>query len=429
MRPPVIILGSNPVQLGDDALFEPENAKLEDLEKLIATSPRAAVVTSGGATGFFRASLCLERGVSRVVLRRGAFEEAWERELAARAAAFGAELYVHDDARGYGRVKPGARTNVGAPVADAWTRDPRAIFRDEPQVDAEPSEPILPMDPDIAGLPSNLEETAFAIGDKPVLYLVLPTTELPALREKYAEAKMVLREIPLEVEGATGRRVYASSSGRSNAHVFISKNAEPAEKAARLWDEGSSRHAQAMGELLGYPRCCAAAFAALAERGNNAALVYATAARTRALGAHFHGVLNSAVRHVVPYTPCSFGCPRAIGLAERVIAALPADVADALRGALSRPVFYLDESRAVVFNQARMLGQTVEYASAALLQASAPLPSEMETAVRLRLGALFSGPGKIVLGSDDVEVHTSGRKLRWSRQTHPLGIWLPFGGV
>ena len=428
MRPPVIILGSNPVQFGEDALFERENARFEDLEKLLDEGPRAAVVTSGGEAGFFRASLCLERGVSRVVVRRGLFEEAWERELAARAATFGAELYVHDDVRGYGRVKPGARTNVGAPVADAWTRDPRAIFQDEPLAHAEPSEPLLPMDPDIAGLPSNLEETAFAIGDKPVLYLVLPATELPALREKYAGATMVLREIPIEVEGATGRRVYASPAGRQNAHVFISKNADSAEKAARLWDEGSSRHAQAMGELLGYPRCCAAAFAALAERGNNAALVYATAARTRALGAHFHGVLNSAVRHVVPYTPCSFGCPRAIGLAERVIAALPADVADALRRALSRPVFYLDESRAVVFNQARMRGQTIEYESAAFLQASAPLRSEVETAVRFRLGALFGHPGKFVVGDEAMEVHTAGHVRRWPRQTLGLGVLLAFGG-
>lgn len=427
MRPPVIILGANPVQLGEDALFERENATLADIETLLDLKPRAAVVTSGGEPGFFRASLCLERGVSRVVLRRGIFDEAWERELASRAATFGAELYVHDDTRGYGRVKPGARVGVGAPRAEAWTCDPRAIFQDEPATTAELSAPLLPMDEELSDLPSHLEETAFAIGDKPVLYLVLPSSDLPALREKYADATLVVRELPLVVEGATGRRVYEASKGEQNAHVFISKNGAMAEQAARYWDEGSSRHAVAIGELLGYPRCCVAAFAALAERGNNAALAYITAARTRALGATFHGALNSAVRHVVPYTPCSFGCPRAIDLAERIIAALPENVARALRRGLGRPVFYWDEARAIVLNGARVNGQTVDYESAAFLPPSAPLAADVERDVRCRLGAIFGHPGKLVVGEEAIEVHTAGHVRRWPRQTTALGVWLAFG--
>jgi len=427
VRAPVLILGSNPLRLDEDALVEPENARIGDLEALLARKPRAAVITSGGAGAFFRASLCLERGVSRVVLRRGAFEEGLERELAARAATFGAELYVHDDARGYGRVKPGARVALGVPDAQQWSADAPGLVIDAEWAEKARNAQPLEMDPDIDGLPSNLEEVAFANGDKPVLYLVVPAREVDALQAKYADATIVRREIPLAVESATGRRVYEANNGENNAHVFISRDAALAERAARLWDDGSSRNAVAIGELMGYPACCVAAFVALGERGNNAALTYVTAARSRALGAPFHAVLNSPVRHVIPCTPCTFGCARAIAWAERVLAALPENVAKTLYRALARPVIYLDEARAVALEGARVEGQTIEYQSARFLPASAPHESEKELTVRRLFGALFAGPGKCFVNDDAFEVHAQGGVQRLARMIPKLGVLLPFG--
>lgn len=421
---PVLVLGTSSVHLGENAFVEPERARLADLEAMLAVKPRAAVITSGGLGGFFRASLCLERGVSRVVLRRGVFEEAWERELAARAATCGAELFVHDDARGYGRVKPGARVAVGIPDERTWSS--------EFVVDAAWAERIrhavpLEMDSDIWGLPSNLEEVAFAAGIKPVLYLVLPAREMDSLQAKYAGVTIVRREIPLAVEGATGRRVYAAE-GEANAHVFLSRDSALAHRAAQLWDEGSSRNAVAIGELMGYPACCVAAFVALGERGNNAALTYVTAARSRALGASFHWVLNSPVRHVVPCTPCTYGCARAITWAERIVQALPTDVAHALRRALSRPVLYFDEARAVAFEGARVDGMRIDYESARFLQASASFGVEQEMATRRLFGALFAGPGTLFVKDEAFEVHAQGEVLRLARTAPHVGIVLPFGG-
>jgi hypothetical protein len=428
VRGPLIILGSNPVHLGEDALVEPECANISDLESLLAAKPRAAVITSGAWEGFFRASLCLERGVSRVVLRRGLFEEAWERELAARAATFGAELYVHDDTRGYGRVKPGARVAVGMPELPTWAADAHGLVMDAEWVERVRDARPLDMDPPIDELPSNLEEVAFANDDKPVLYLVVPANEVDALHAKYAGVTIVRREITLSVEHATGRRVYESDVGEKNAHVFVSKDAALARRAAQLWDEGSSRHALAIGELMGYPACCVAAFVALGERGNNAALTYVTAARSRALGAAFHAVLNSAVRHVIPCTPCSFGCTRAIAWAERVVNALPENVAKSLRRALARPVLYFDESRAIAFEGARVAGPMVEYESARFLPASAPLGPEEELAERRLFGALFAGSGKLFVKDDAFEVHARGEVRRLMRTGSRLGNLLPFGG-
>jgi len=427
--PQIVVLGSNPVRLGEGALFEPRGATLADIETLLAVKPRAAVITSGGEAGFFRASLCIECGISRVVLRRGAFEAAWEHELAARAAMFGVELYVHDDERGYGRVKLGARTSVGIPNASAWSRDDGGLLVDSSWENATKDALPLAADPDIEGLPNNLEEVAFAAGHKPVLYLVVPTHEVMALHSKYHGAAIVCRETPLSVEIGTGRRVYELVAGKTNSHVFISANETLARRAAQLWDEGSTRHAEAIGELMGYPRCCVAAFVALGERGNNAALTYVTAARSRALGASFHASLNSAVRHVVPCTPCSFGCTKAIGFAERVLEALPADVANHLCKALARPVLYFDEARAIAFEDAHVRNQVIEFGKARFLHASAPLGAREELRLRRLFGALFAGPGAFLMNDDALEVHTEGVVRRIARTIPKLGVVLPFGGV
>jgi hypothetical protein len=429
VRPPVILLGSNPVRLGEDALVEAHGATLSDIETLLAAKPRAAVITSGNEAGFFRASLCIERGVPRVVLRRGAFDESWGRELAARAATFGAELYLHDDTRGYGRVKSGGRVSVGVPNAPGIMHGASGLVMDAEWEDAARNASPLAMDPDIEGLPSNLEEVAFSNGDKPVLYLVVPTCDVDALRAKYSGATIVCREIPLSVESATGRRVYETSTGEKNSHVFVSANPVLAERAAQLWDEGSSRHVVTIGELMGYPPCCVAAFAALGERGNNAALAYVTAARSRALGAPFHSLLNSAVRHVIPCTPCSFGCSRAIALASRVLEALPEKVATSLRRALARPVLYFDEARAIVFEGARVFEDAIEFDEARFLPPSAPLDPEEELRARRLFGALFASPGRFVMKDDTLEVHAGAAVRRIGRTMPKLGVVLPFAAA
>ncbi len=426
MPGPIVVLGSNPVRLGEDTLVESNGATFCDIEALLASKPRAAVITSGDKAGFFRASLCLERGVSRVVLRRDIFDEAWEHELAARAVTFGAELYVHDDQRGYTRVKPGARLAIGVPDVVAWAHDSLGFVVETQWAEQARTTSPLEMDADIEGLPSNLEEVAFAHGDKPVLYLVVPARDVETLQSKYAGATVVRREIPLTVESATGRRMYESNAGESKTHVFLSNDAKLARRAAQLWDEGSSRNAVAIGELLGYPSCCVAAFVALGERGNNAALTYVTAARSRALAVPFHAALNSTVRHVLPCTPCSFGCPRAITLAARVLDVLPKDVSVALRRALARPVLYFDEARAIVFEGANVKGQIIEYESARFLSAPAPLDPNEELSQRRLFGALFAAPGALIVKDDVLEVFTGAIVRRIKRAGAKLGIVLPF---
>ncbi|MDC0748733.1 hypothetical protein [Polyangium mundeleinium] len=446
MRQPVILLGKGDVSLAaadGDVLVEPEGGGLEAIEALLARSPRAAVVTAGGDEGFFRASLCLERGVKAVVLRRGAFSEAHEKELAARARSFGRELFLHDDSRGYGRVPTGSeRVQVGAPEVAAWetaareaggqSRRTAAIGLDVDaawEEAAEAAQP-LPMDAPVPGLFENLEEVAFTNGDKPVLYLVVPARSLEAVRARHPGAAMALARAeaaPLAVEGATGRRI-EGASGEATVHAFFSTTPALAARAASLWEQGSSRNALVIGELLGYPPCCTAAFVALADRRNNAALVYVTAARTRALGASFHPLLDVAVRRVVPFTPCSFGCERAAAVASRVVAALPRAQAEALTRALARPVLYFDEARAVALEGARVDGAAILFESAVFLPAPAPLDPDSERFARKLLGAFFKDGGTLVCTDDGFEVRGASFTRRLGRTSPRLGEFLPFGG-
>ena len=443
MGQPVILLGKGEVSLAaadGDVLAEREGGGLEGIEALLAKGPRAAVVTSGGDEGFFRASLCLERGVPRVIVRRGAFDEAHEKELSARARSFGAELFVHDDARGYGRARgANERVQVGAPEVATWEAAVRAAAS-EPRraaalgldVDAaweeasRVAEP-LPLDAPMPGLSENLEEVAFTNGDKPVLYLVVPARSLEAVRARHPGAAMALagdEAAPLAVEGATGRRI--EGDGEATQHVFLSTDPTLAARAASLWEQGSSRNAAAIGELLGYPSCCTAAFVALADRRNNAALVYVTAARTRALGARFHPLLDVAVRRVVPFTPCSFGCERAIAAAARVVAALPSPQHESLTRALARPVLYLDEARAVAFEGARLDGASITFESARFLPAPAPLDAAGEKHARKLLGALLGGGGTITVSDETFEVRGASFTRRLGRTSPRLGVLLPF---
>lgn len=390
-RPP------RPVALGDeqDALigdFTREGVD-GDVEELLMSGPPAVVVAARGDAGFFRASAAMERGSARVVVRRGAFASAWLDELAHRAATLGASLFEHDDRGGYRRVsapRGAGRTVVGgrpAP-ADAWL-----------SARAAQDAPALDLDAALVGVPSDLEEHAFAAGQKPVLYLVKPADEAARLVARHPDAHAVTRGEAVEIDPATGARRYGA--GVASTHVFLSAARADAERAAALWSAGSSAHVRELGALLGYPRCCVAAFDALPARGDNAALVWITQARTRALGAAFVAPLDVVVRRVVPFTPCTFSCRAAVAAAEGVLASLDGGVAAGLRAALARPVLYLDEARSVVFDGATVDGAWLAYDAARLARDDG---SPEAGIARSALGGLLPPRSRVRLRGRGVEL-------------------------
>jgi len=396
----IVVLGTGPIAI-DEAV--PREGQLT-LEELLVDRPDAAVVAAEGPPAFFRASLALERGVQRVIVRDGAMPGAWVNELSARAAELSGELYVRGDDDRYQRVRSRERLEVGAPPEESF-----AFSRVEPVNDAAEM-PVLEVSPAERAL--RCEEVAFAIGLKPVLYLVAPSRRVDELVAKHAEVAIARRADRVALDERSGERTYGV--GDEVVHLFIGPSAE---RAAELWaDGGSSRHVDELGRLMGYPRCCVRAFHAMANRRINAAFPYVTASRTRALGARFHPLLDVTYARLIPFVPCTYGCSEAIAWADRVAVAAGVE-------RVARVVLYLDEARAIAFEYANVEGEHLSYRGP---RWAAPADDPRSAVLRRIYGAAFGDEGTVRIGDSTIVVESEGRTTAIDR-AGGLGVILPFG--
>jgi hypothetical protein len=81
---------------------------------------------------------------------------------------------------------------------------------------------------------------------------------------------------------------------------------------ARECASGDQDDAERVGRLLGYPTCCVAAFVASAGDPIRAALARTTMYHPRL------NVLDRAIFHYVPWSPCAFDCRASIAWANRI---------------------------------------------------------------------------------------------------------------
>ena len=355
----VVVLGHGPIEIDPTIAREGHG---HTLAELVAGPPDAAVIAEAGEAAFFRASLALERGVRRVVLRKGAVAETWVSELAARASVLGGEVFVRGDDDRYVRAHGTTRIEVASPSFDDDVT---------PALDGEPM-PLVESSPGESAL--RCEELAFAIGLKPVLYLVASASEMAGIVARHPRA--VVRADRSTIAQHSGERTYGV--GEEVAHVFIG---DKAESAAELWAGDSSRNVEPLGALMGYPSCCVRAFAGMASRRINAAFPYVTAARTRAFGGRFDALLDVTTARLIPFVPCSYDCPRAIVWASAV-----AEAAGIVREA--RPALYIDEARAISFDAASLEGDTLSYRGARWA-------AEPNLPLQRAFGALFSSSGRV----------------------------------
>ena len=228
----------------------------------------------------------------------------------------------------------------------------------------------------------------------------------------------------------------AAPGGGTHVDLFIARDPSAARRARAIYEDprGPTVHLAEMGAILGYPACCVAAFAALADRSNNTAIRYAAWARTVALGAAFEPALNNLFAHVVPFFPCSYACPS--GRRRRVPCwtpwrGRPRGGGGAARR-LARPVLYIDHARQVVFDGARRergrgrgaavprgagRGRAVRDAAGPWPRASSPRRrrcSPGATALREEPGAFTVLAGERVVA-------------RLARRPPGLGLLFPFG--
>ena len=445
-----MILGPGGVRLDVPAARERPEFGLGGLDELLGSRPDVAIVTGTAESCFFRASLALERGVKQVVVQHGALPEQALAQLAYRARTFGGCVHVHGDRVGehvpvsVPHAPP--EGEVGCPDLGQWATalgragaDPVARAEIGWSVTAEGraaarAEPPLELDRAAQGFPTYFEQVAWAAGLKPVLYLVVPEARAKVLRDEHPQSHAIEIADRVAVQPATGARSYGQ--GEAVVHVFMSHDRRAAERASQLWLEGSGRHSRELGSLMGYPPCCVAAFEAFESRGNNAALVYVTRARTVALGAPFHPLLNGVVTRLVPFTPCSYGCPAAVVWAERLVRALPSALALEVRAALGRPVLYFDQARAVVLvhRGEHELGASESrgpdelcFASARWLPGEGAADEPEALHARRTLGRLLGTGGRLSIREHSFDVvRGDGEHHRLSRGLPRLGLMLPF---
>ncbi len=305
------------------------------------------------------------------------------------------------------RLPPGER-----PFAAATRRLARGVPTLEAYgfagaVPAAPPAPPLALPP----LPPRLEAVAFRAGRKPVAFLTVRPSEVDATLAAFpgAHAERHDRRVAVAaLDTWTDRR----DEGEPRVELYLSRDPALARRAAALQTADPSAAARELGALLGYPRCCADAFAGEDARANNTRNRYAVAARTGP-GPWPWELADHAVA-LSPFFPCSYRCEAAVAWVREVLAALeqerPGAIAQ-LRAALARPVLYLGHDAWLSF-EGEAHGARVVHRGACATPSLAALG-----------GAC--GDGALEL-SDAALVVDAGARFVLERADPGLGLVLPF---
>lgn len=152
------------------------------------------------------------------------------------------------------------------------------------------------------------DEAALAAGLKPVIRQLLHEGELEPARARFLARGFAVEVAPTTHFYPDRRALFA---GRDARRVQAAAEHELLEDADL-----------AMGELLGYPRCCVEAYLEVAPPRPNAPVLRAALARTRGRAHPRLNTLDLSVFHFISFFPCSFRCERAASLATALAAAL-----------------------------------------------------------------------------------------------------------
>lgn len=298
-----------------------------------------------------------------------------------------------------------------------------------------PAEGALRADPDARAVP-RLELMAFEAGIKPALYLTLPRDEAEAMLPRFGDYSLARVDYALDHDAVSDvrRRVNTPEGEGTHVDLFIARDPSAVARAREIYldPRGPSAHLAEMGEMLGYPSCCVAAFAALDDRSNNSAIRYAAHARTAAQGARFEPGLNNLFAHVLPWFPCGYGCAPSVEAARAVLALFAAhdpEGARALQKRLGRSVFYVDHARVIALEGARMEGDVLRYEG--VLGSLAHLDGDaagVAAGFESAMGALLSQGDGLRVGDGRLEVF-AGAAVACSLERGPpwLGRVFPFG--
>ncbi len=280
------------------------------------------------------------------------------------------------------------------------------------------------------------------LGLKDVLRERLNDARLEALRLRCARDGWALHVEPLPAPAEPEALDGADTSPLRAWHAYVGRDAalvqeaaaldasmSPHQSAIKLDAPGTAADSRRLGELLGYPPCCTAAFARWHDGLVDNWQPIASAAEA---SERFDPLLNNLALgsfHLIAWFPCRYDCAASLGIARRLADELessrPAAFAAATR-ALALPRIYMDERRQLLF-EGEVVGDTVRYRDVftpyALDRQAITAAYEWvffaDVVATLALGdTAWLDSGSLVVARGDQEV---------TRIPAPEAIWLPFG--
>ena len=265
-----------------------------------------------------------------------------------------------------------------------------------------------------------MEEISYREGLKPVLYLTGDDAMVERLNQRYEEHHV-------EVVSAAPGESLGHGVATSHNHIFISQEAEKAITMGDVYRGGDpTAQAYPLGELMGYPACCSAAFAAMADRSNDSEIVYNVADRECSAP---HPLLNLGSANIVPFYPCSFDCKEAVKWAEKTLEGLFPESEDQdkrtwVKDQMARPTLYFDKLRALVFDGG-IVGSEVRFDRFDIISKT-PQPDIEVQLMASVLGPYMAKARKIEVTPSEWRILGPKTKYVLKRRERAPGILLPF---
>ncbi len=322
-----------------------------------------------------------------------------------------------------GLAPGGRRLRQSAAIAERRPDDILAVLGlqgDLPSAEEFPrvETPQLPAEP--------LELWAFRAGLKPVVFLTVEPAEVDRILACFGQVHCERRERRVSVS-AQDRWDDRRNQGEERVELYLSHDATLARRAAHLQSEVDPSDAiRELGELVGYPSCCVAAFAEQDDRANNSLNRYyswrRTMARHRDDTTAWPWQLNNLFTVVAPFYPCTYRCEHALDWSSKALEEMsrqyPAE-SRALGAVLSRPVLYFDHDHQIALH-GRWDSDGAVYDGV-----SVPAPATGRFAALVRLIAtgrrLYLEDALLRVESD------SGTSVSLGRTDPALGFVAPFG--
>jgi hypothetical protein len=293
------------------------------------------------------------------------------------------------------------------------------------------------------------EELALRLGQKPVLRLHTAPAGAEALAANFGQLgyRTLARPVRRRESGIDGLLTDAAPLDDHGLVLFYAgRSADDLEEAAALdavlltppgagRDEAERLRTGAaatrrLGALLGYPACCAEAFAAAWPVADNAGPIAAAAARTARFDPRLDN-LSLGVCHLTAWFACRYDCPPSLEAAAAVEGALAAQDAAGvaqLRRFLAMPRLYVDDRRQLILD-----GELEAPDRVRLRAVHSPYAFDRDPAEAAYEWVFFADVAAPLLEGGTLTVKPDELVLKRPRRAplarpRPAGsIWLPFG--